>query len=109
MWRLRIDIMQWFWNWAAKRSSVLKSVQRELDAAVDYHSNYSGKIDRALRQPRKEGGLLMNHLREIDRLQACEASRNDLIEALQTDEGVAAWRREQSLNALLRESLSPST
>ncbi len=52
-------------NWLARKSNLVKSLQRELEAAVDYHSNYSSKIDRALGQPRGDGSLLINHLKNI--------------------------------------------
>ena len=48
--------------------SEVDRLQRELDAAVEYHDNYTSKIDKALGQPRHGGDLLTEHLREIERL-----------------------------------------
>jgi hypothetical protein len=101
--------MQRLLNWLARKSGVVKSLQRELDAAVDYHSNYSGKIDRALGQPRGDGSLLQDHLVAIRCLRDQSASlQEELVhcrEILASDALVYEWRREQSLNSLLRDAI----
>jgi hypothetical protein len=55
----------WF---AIKKLPPVSNLIGELDAAVEYHSHYSKAIDRALGQPRGEGDLLKNNLREILRI-----------------------------------------
>ena len=57
-------------NWVAERSDVVRRLRAELDAAVDYHSHYSGKVDKALGQPREKGDLLSNHVRAIEKLRS---------------------------------------
>lgn len=56
--------MQWFFDWIAKRSG------------------YTAKIDKALGQPRGEGSLLVNHLREIERLKSDIDKMMPLVEAV---------------------------
>ena len=96
-------------NWLAQKSDAMASLQRELDAAVDYYSNYSGKIDRALGQPRGHGSLLDAHLETIKCLRDQSAMlQEELVhcrEIMVSDELLHQWRREHSLNALLRDAI----
>ena len=46
----------------------MMNTEQELNAAVEYHDNYSTKIDKALGEPRIGGDLLTCHLVEIARL-----------------------------------------
>ena len=60
-------------------------LRRELDAAVEYHANYTSKIDKALGQPRSDDGdLLTNHLREIERLKALSEAASPPAESPST-------------------------
>lgn len=74
--------MQWFFDWVAKQSGLVQRIQRELNAAVAHHADYTAKIDKVLGQPRGEGSLLINHLREIDRLKSDIDKMMPLVDAV---------------------------
>ena len=64
---VRDMIMHWV-NVLERLQLNLWTAERELGAAVDYHSNYRSKIDLELGEPRLGGDILSNHLRAIEEL-----------------------------------------